>query len=184
MSGILAYHDITYKILGNILKLSLRGTVWTTKTLAKEVYNLIDAATKRKLSEAGKQSEAEIKRLLYYAKRKGYVDQDYRTTQTGKQKLASLSLQPLSMPKSWNQKWSMIIFDVPEENRKHRYHVRRLIKQLGFVQLQQSVWIHPAVCEKEFKLISDIYSAGGSLLLLSVNHRDSLDEHLEHFKTK
>ncbi len=182
MSGVLAYHDITYKILGNILRLGLKGTVWTTKTLAKEVYKLIDPTTKSELSRAGKQSEVEVKRLLYYAKRKGYVDQDYRTTQTGKQKLASLSLQPLPMPKSWNKNWSMIIFDVPEENRRFRYHVRRLIKQLGFIQLQQSVWIHPAVCEKEFNLINDAYSAGGSLLLLSVNHRSTLDKHLEHFK--
>lgn len=182
MGGLLACHDVTYKILGNILKLSAKGAVWTIKSLANEVNSHIKPSLKRELANKGKHSIQEIQRILYYAKHKGYLDDDLQITTAGKEKMMDLSLQPIPMPKSWNKEWSLIIFDVPERNRKRRHHLRRLIKQLGFVQLQQSVWIHPAPCQKEFKTIKNAYSAGGSLLLLRAKHGRVFEKYLKRFQ--
>lgn len=49
---------------------------------------------------------------------------------------------------SWDRRWRMVTFDVPERFRRHRNHVRAILKRAGFVQLQQSVWIFPHECEE------------------------------------
>ncbi len=37
----------------------------------------------------------------------------------------------------------MIFFDIPEEKRKHRDHLRRVLKSIGFHEFQKSIWIYP-----------------------------------------
>jgi DNA-binding transcriptional regulator PaaX len=37
----------------------------------------------------------------------------------------------------------MIIFDIPEAERRKRNHLRRLLQELSFVQVQKSVWVSP-----------------------------------------
>jgi len=44
-------------------------------------------------------------------------------------------------PKQWSGKWTIIIYDIPEESRDARKSLRKLLKHLGFVQWQQSVWV-------------------------------------------
>lgn len=43
----------------------------------------------------------------------------------------------------WDGKWRLIIWDIPEKSRLHRDQIRKFIKDLGFLQLQQSVFITP-----------------------------------------
>lgn len=44
--------------------------------------------------------------------------------------------------KKWDGLWRIIIFDVPETHRRFRDALRKIIK-IGFVPLQQSVWLTP-----------------------------------------
>lgn len=43
----------------------------------------------------------------------------------------------------WDKKIRLVIFDIQELNRHKRDYLRRLLKQLGFIMLQKSVWISP-----------------------------------------
>jgi len=40
-------------------------------------------------------------------------------------------------------KWIMIIFDIPEKQKKAREHLRDALVALGYEKLQQSVWVCP-----------------------------------------
>ena len=43
----------------------------------------------------------------------------------------------------WDGGWRMIFFDIPEEKRKYRDYLRRLLVSVGFQELQRSIWIYP-----------------------------------------
>ena len=43
----------------------------------------------------------------------------------------------------WDGRWRLVIFDVPEEMNKQRVKLRRVLKQLKFGYLQNSVWLSP-----------------------------------------
>jgi phenylacetic acid degradation operon negative regulatory protein len=78
------------------------------------------------------------------------------TTESRKGELPSLKLTPAaatSLPlyytphKAWNRKWNnrwyILMFDVPEKNRPYRDHLRAFLKQNHFGCLQRSVWVTP-----------------------------------------
>ena len=51
----------------------------------------------------------------------------------------------------WDGKWRMVLFDVPEPRRQFRDYLRTVLKQLGFLQWQRSVWISPYAYGEEFR---------------------------------
>jgi CRISPR-associated endonuclease Cas2 len=58
--------------------------------------------------------------------------------------------------KKWDGRWFMVFFDVPENERKKRDHLRQYLKMLGFYPYQKSVYIFPFECKKEVELIKRI----------------------------
>ncbi|MFZ2299874.1 MAG: hypothetical protein WAW00_01915, partial [Candidatus Moraniibacteriota bacterium] len=48
----------------------------------------------------------------------------------------------LQIPKKWDRKWRIIIFDIQETRRLLRDKIREQIQRFGFHKLQQSVWVY------------------------------------------
>ncbi len=46
----------------------------------------------------------------------------------------------------WDRKWRVVAFDIPEQYSELRDKLRYVLKRVGFVQLQQSVWVFPHEC--------------------------------------
>lgn len=46
----------------------------------------------------------------------------------------------------WDQKWRIVAFDIPETHSLTRNLFRRRLKELGFKQMQKSIWISKASC--------------------------------------
>ncbi len=44
---------------------------------------------------------------------------------------------------TWDAKWRLVIFDIPEKERKYRQELRQKLLELGFGQIQNSVYISP-----------------------------------------
>jgi|SRR3989338_1500047 len=61
--------------------------------------------------------------------------------------------QKLLETETWDHKWRIAIFDIPEIYASLRNKVRHTLKKAGFVQLQQSVWVFPHECEELVQLI-------------------------------
>lgn len=76
------------------------------------------------------------------------------------------SLLELKQKSEWQGKWFLVIFDVPEIERNKRYYLRAFLKEIGFYQYQQSVYIFPYECEKEVLLIKKIIEGGKYLSYL------------------
>ncbi len=182
MSGILRYHDITYKILGAILKLGVRSVTWTVSELASAVFKNLSKSTFVQIQENDKNAKNEIRRLIYYACNRGYLNDRLQTTQSGAQRLKKLNFQSLEMTQPWDGKWRLVMYDIPENKRNARAQIRRLIKQLGFVQLQQSVWAHPLPCLEQFELIKEANKLEDSLVLIETSRVAGIRKHQGHFE--
>lgn len=109
---------------------------------------------------------AHTKRLRQL-KYKGYYDSTYRMSKRGIVRLSTkngqkfieitkrgqleilLAKARMVKPMNWDGKWRILIFDIPEETKKLRNHLRALLKRNGFKKLQASVFINPHPLNKE-----------------------------------
>lgn len=62
--------------------------------------------------------------------------------------------------KRWDRRWRVLIFDLPERERHIRDHLRHELNEIGFRQLQKSVWIYPYPCDDYILLIKKELGAG------------------------
>lgn len=63
----------------------------------------------------------------------------------------------IKKPEIWDGKWRMVIFDIPEKRRSARDALRRKLRELGFKELQKSVFIYPYSCEEEIEFIVEFF---------------------------
>ena len=59
-------------------------------------------------------------------------------------------------------------FDIKESRKKTREQVRHTLTQIGFIKLQNSVWIYPYDCEDLISLLKDDFMLGKDLLYVIV----------------
>ena len=80
-------------------------------------------------------------------------------TKEGRQKALQFQIDDIKIrkPKQWDGTWRMVIFDIPEKNKKAREALRRKIKELGFLELQKSVFVYPFECEDEINFIVEVF---------------------------
>ena len=72
----------------------------------------------------------------------------------------------LPRPKRWDGKWRLIIFDISESRRGIRDRVRATLVSIGFVRLQQSVWVYPYPCDDFLVLLKADFKIGKDVLYL------------------
>ncbi|MDP3093860.1 MAG: CRISPR-associated endonuclease Cas2 [bacterium] len=58
---------------------------------------------------------------------------------------------------NWDKKWRLVIFDIPERLRQARDALREKLKQLGFYELQKSVFVFPYECEDEIDFVIEFF---------------------------
>lgn len=94
-----------------------------------------------------------------------------RLTQKGEDRLRKFELlgYKLKKPKRWDRKWRMLIFDIKEERKGIRDKIRFTLKRIGFLRLQDSVWVYPYDCEDFVTLMKADFKIGKDLLYLIVD---------------
>ena len=75
----------------------------------------------------------------------------------------------LEKPTKWDKKWRVLIFDIKEKRKILRDKVRRTLVSVGFVRLQDSVWIYPYDCEDLITLLKADFKIGKDLLYMIVD---------------
>ena len=66
--------------------------------------------------------------------------------------------------KRWDKRYRMIIFDIPERRRIVRDQLRRIMRECGFLRIQDSVWVSPYDCEELIILIKADLHIGKDVL--------------------
>lgn len=91
----------------------------------------------------------------------------YKITPKG-EKFFDETLLVLKDNKKWDQKWRLVMFDIPENQRSVRDKLRRALSNLNMGILQASVWISTNDIKDKIAKISERLSLGSSLRYFEV----------------
>lgn len=163
-------NEITKEILLGILK---TGAVLGLALFAPGVLKVFkDFGGNDEWKEYYPSSIEKVTKRLY---RRGYVQVKYENdqpivtiTNKGKVEVLKYDLDKLEIKKmkNWDGRWRLVIFDIAEKYRNVRDLVRGKLKQIGFYQLQESVFIFPYPCEKEIKYVREVLEVPHSIKLI------------------
>ncbi|MBM3250629.1 MAG: hypothetical protein FJZ07_00075 [Candidatus Nealsonbacteria bacterium] len=80
-------------------------------------------------------------------------------TEKGKLKALRYHFEEMKIQKQkWDEKWRMVIFDIPEKIKNGRNAFRQKLKDLGFYELQKSAWVYPYDCKNEIDFVIEFFS--------------------------
>lgn len=76
-------------------------------------------------------------------------------TQDGKNKLLAYKIDEMTLekPEKWDGMFRIIVFDVPNDKKSARDAMRKKLKDLGFMALQESVFMTPFECRSEIDFL-------------------------------
>jgi len=84
----------------------------------------------------------------------------------------------------WDKKWRVLIFDIPESRKMDRENLRHTLVGIGFMKLQDSVWIYPYDCEDLVNLLKADLEVGKEVLYMIVDALENDDSVKEFFLLK
>jgi DNA-binding transcriptional regulator PaaX len=87
----------------------------------------------------------------------------------------------LPKPRKWDKKWRVLIFDIKEEFRKVRDQIRKTLISIGFIHLQDSVWVYPYDCEDLIILLKADFEIGKDLLYIIADSIENDKDIKKHF---
>jgi phenylacetic acid degradation operon negative regulatory protein len=109
-----------------------------------------------------------------------------RITENGKKMLdrAILFSRHKNAPPKWDKKWRVIIFDIPEKKKLIREKLRATLISIGFIRLQNSVWIYPYPCEELVSLLKADLHIGKDVLYMIVDQLEGDQMICRYFNLK
>ncbi len=73
-------------------------------------------------------------------------------------KESQLTKLQIPKPPHWDNKWRIVLFDIPDQSHKRaRDMLRAKLKEWEFYPLQKSAWVCPWPCENEIQLAAELY---------------------------
>ena len=105
-------------------------------------------------------------------------------TERGKLTLLRYDIDRMEIKKtsSWDGKWRIVFFDIPEKHRQARDALREKLKEVGFREFQQSVFIQPYPCTKEINFLIEFFEIRNWVKLAEVSEITNEAELLVRFK--
>lgn len=82
-------------------------------------------------------------------------------TEGGKEWALKFNFEEMSIkrPATWDGKWRVVLYDIPEKRKAIREAMRKKLKELGFYELQKSVFVFPFPCKNEIDFIIEFFDA-------------------------
>ena len=147
------------------------------------------------LGDISKEWEKIERRALYMAIRKLYKSQLIRwsdnedetttleLTDNGKKKAVTYNIENIKLPRTekWDQKWRIIIFDVPEKFKNVRDALAKSLIKVGFLRLQKSVFVYPFDCQNEIDFIIEFWNSRPFTRFILADSIDNELHIMKHF---
>lgn len=105
-------------------------------------------------------------------------------TQKGERLLRKIEMNNFKVKKPlvWDKKWRVLIFDIKESHKQIRDNIRGKLGLIGFVKLQNSVWVYPYDCEDFINLLKAEFYLGREVLYIIADSIENEKVLLSHFK--
>ncbi|MDP2665350.1 MAG: CRISPR-associated endonuclease Cas2 [bacterium] len=84
-------------------------------------------------------------------------------------------------PKKWDRRYRLVMFDIPEKRRKIRKLLRFEMQEIGFLRIQDSVWVYPFDCEEFVALLKADMRIGKDVLYAVVEEMENDKWIRKHF---
>lgn len=126
-----------------------------------------------------------VKGYIRFIEKKGR--RSVEITEAGQRALAlSLARETAQASKQrrWDHRWRLVVFDISEKRKTVRDRLRMLMRECGFLRLQNSVWISPYDCEELVGLIKADLKLGTSVLYAVVEELENDAWVKNHFGLK
>lgn len=103
---------------------------------------------------------------MYRLKRAGVIKRYFdkkgefiEITPKGKKLVQKIFIEQLKIksPTKWDKKWRLVIFDIPDDKKDRRDILREKLERLGFLKLQESVYVFPFECVAEITALKKMY---------------------------
>jgi len=155
-------------------------------TVAFMAPNAVQLLSGRK--SFGEFPRRQVRTALRRLEKKGYIRSwgeknawKFKLTKEGRSLLEKKKIEEIQIqkPASWDGKWRMVVFDIPEQYRQARNVLRGKLEHLGFRYLNLSVWVHPFECREEINAIVEYYDVGKYVRYVIVDSFDGM-ETMEH----
>lgn len=101
----------------------------------------------------------------------------YKITRKGEEYVDSI-LSALKNKQSWDKKWRLVLFDIPENKRSTRDKLRRALESLGMGLLQSSVWISSEDIKNEIDEITKKFDLSNTIKYFEVSSNASFDRQI------
>ncbi len=107
----------------------------------------------------------EFSKLIYWLKKNNYIKvknlegkKAVMLTKEGVSKAFKASFKLEELQKRKDEKWIMLIFDLPKYHQKSRKLLRSILINLGYKLLQHSVWVTPYDVSEKTEQLLQYYS--------------------------
>lgn len=156
--------DLTRAILNAVQITAVAGTMLLAPNLPQALYKLGLVPKMQNDSSAIKRAR---KNLIH----RGLVvaNGPLRLTKKGYTALAILEATYRVKRPRWDGRWRVLIFDIPEYRKEVRDKIRRTLMHIGFMRLQDSVWVYPYDCEDLVVLLKADLRIGRDVLYMIVD---------------
>jgi len=153
VAGIMAVAVVAPNVIGAFAKLQKRHRKYRQRYYVNRVV--------KKLIEQ--------KKVEYVKNNRGMIC--LRLTKIGKDELKKYALDSLTIKKPWrwDGRFRVIIFDIKEFKKHTRNALRKWLEHLGFVRLQNSVWVYPYDCREVIVLLKSHFHVGKEVLYMTVD---------------
>jgi DNA-binding transcriptional regulator PaaX len=156
-------------------------TVKTTGVLATALIlpNAVASLNKLGIIDINRSKKQSITTARIRLLKAGMITKDakgfLRITEKGEKQLHKyeLSEYQLVIPKIWDGKWRVLIFDIPEHRKSLRDKIRRTLTSIGFKRVQDSVWVFPHDCSELISLLKVDFKVGKDLLYMTVDELEN-----------
>lgn len=126
------------------------------KYIFKTIHKDLKKINRRYLVEIVREFREE--RLVNYIEKKNGMT-EIVISEKGKRKVLEFDIDNIKIkkPVRWDKKWRMVMFDIPENKRAARNVLREKLKNIGFKEIQKSVFVYPYPCLDEISFIVEYF---------------------------
>jgi phenylacetic acid degradation operon negative regulatory protein len=108
-------------------------------------------------------------------------------TEKGRKLAETIEVETYRIPEPafWDGKWRVLMFDIQEERKRVRHQLRSMLQNVGFIRLQDSVWVYPYPCDEFISLVrAHLRSGVGEVRSMVAEALESDRELRNHFKLR